>query len=144
MRKASDILLIIAIAFGAFSSVMMIFLTGASFYITSPAYTDLIIEGLKNGTITTTFVGTVEEQAHEIQRQFVTIAVVVLLFTLLLIARIVLGVFAKKRKSNKFYIATLVPSALSLDVLFILGSIFGLVANKQEKDEDVEEIRMNY
>ena len=76
MRKASEILLLISgilsiiAAFGYLVSMIVFFVLG------SPSFTNIVIQGLEDGTIQTTIQGTPAEVAAFMQLTFMTLAIV--------------------------------------------------------------------
>ncbi|MCR4879559.1 MAG: hypothetical protein K5906_01195 [Bacilli bacterium] len=142
MRKASHILYMV----GYVMSVLLLFIfiggTVVFFIISSSGYTQTIIEQLQSGKITTDFVGSVEEQAAMIQKTFFGMAWSFLVISLISIAKTVFAVLANTKKLTSFYITSLVLSIVGGDTLFIIASIFGIVANKQENES--EEINVSY
>ncbi len=142
MRKASHILYMIGYVISVLGVISLIACTIIFFVISGPDYTDTIIQQLKEGKITTDFVGTVEQQAAMIQSTFKTGAIFFLIGTILEVIKTVFGVLANIKKRTAFYITSLVFGALCGDPLFILAPIFGIVANKQ--DSQTEQIEANY
>ena len=135
LKKASNVLYIIGQSFTILWIVTFIVFTVVSFIIAGPGYTDSIIEQLKEGKIHTSFVGTVEEQAAQIQRMFIPFAIVLLVYTLITITKFVFTLLAKRSNVKIFYITSIVLSALEADVFLILASSFGLAANKEVEEE---------
>ena len=138
MRKASNILYMIGIIMALLGLTLYVVMTFSSYRISSSSYTDTLISQLESGAVTTDFPGTYAEQAAQLQHIFLIIAIVLTIFTVINAAKFVLAITAKRSMDNRFIITSLILGALSLDTLIILASIFGLVANKQERD--VEEI----
>lgn len=128
MKKASEILLLIGFILGIISAVGTLVTSIVFFVLGSPAFTDILIEGLKDGSTKTDFPGTPEEQAALIQGIFSTVGACCIFGMLVEVAAVIVAFFARQRQKQGLYIATIVLGALCGGVCLVVGSIFGLVA----------------
>lgn len=132
MRKASEILLLISgilsiiAAFGYLVSMIVFFVLG------SPSFTNIVIQGLEDGTIQTTIQGTPAEVAAFMQLTFMTLAIVFIFLLLFAVGSAIVAFLGKKKGGTALYILNIVFGLLSGTILNIVGGIIGLVA-KDEK-----------
>lgn len=136
MKKASDILLLIGFILGVIGAIFGLIAVISLF--TMAGNRDAIIEGLKNGTIHTSFVGTVEQQADAIVRMLNGVAIALLVAEILEIIGLVIIMITRKKGTTIWYIVTLVLSVLVFSILPLIGSILGLVANSESNGGDEE------
>lgn len=137
MKKASDILLIIGFVLGILGVIIGIVLTITLFAFAGNR--DAIIEGLQNGTIHTSFVGTVEQQADAIIRIARGAAIGGLVGVILSIVFCVVSLLAERKGTAGLYIAALIFSVLATNIVSIVGAILGLVSGGQDDSEPQEE-----
>ena len=131
MRTASRILILI----GAIFSIIMAttFVIVGLVFLGIAADKASVLEGIKNGLITTSTPGTPEEQAAALQLTFQIIASVFLVIAFISICNTVISFVARKIQSNALYITCLILGLISFVEINSFGSIFGLIANKKEK-----------
>ena len=131
MRTASRILILI----GAIFSIIMAttFVIVGLVFLGIAADKASVLEGIKNGLITTSTPGTPEEQAAALQLTFQIIASVFLVIAFINICNTVISFVARKIQSNALYITCLILGLISFVEINSFGSIFGLIANKKEK-----------
>lgn len=141
MRKASNILFIIALVLTAVSLTFLVASCVWSFMISAPGYKEEIIKGLQSGAITPLDPAlSYEENASNIQSIFLVIALISLFLFIASASKGVVLSIAKKRHLTYMYIISMALGLVTGDVLSIMAPIFGLVANRQEE----EEITINY
>ncbi|MBQ9448350.1 MAG: hypothetical protein IJU60_00560 [Acholeplasmatales bacterium] len=136
MRTASRTLLLV----GAILSIVCILtflIIGGVFSFVGSLSVEEIVKGINDGSINSSFEGTVQEQAEAIKLTFTVIGVVFLVLGVCCIPNAVLGFMGMKKRVNAFYVCNIVFGALSGTVVTILGGIFGLVANAQEANQQV-------
>ena len=131
MQKAAKILLLIGFIFSIFSVVTVAILTIVLFAMSGQK--DVIIQGLQDGSITTSFVGTVEQQADAICRSLSLAGTVLAIFLVIEIAYSVVTFVTMKKGTTGWYVASLVLSILGGGILILIGSILGLVSNTENK-----------
>lgn len=131
MKKASDILLLIGFIFGIVGAVFTLVLVIVLFAMGNSQ--EVIIQGLKEGTIHTSYVGTVEEQAAVVCALFRGLAIGALIGFFIEVALCVVAAITRKKQTSGFYIGTLVLSVLCGSILIIVGAILGLVDNSTNK-----------
>ncbi|MBE6136656.1 MAG: hypothetical protein E7181_05295 [Erysipelotrichaceae bacterium] len=136
MRKASDILLLIGSILGVIGAIFGLIAVISLFV--AAGNRDAIIEGLKNGTIHTSFVGNVEQQADAIIRMLNGAAIALLVAEILDVIGLVIIMIARKKGTTMWYIVTLVLSVLVFSILPLIGSILGLVANSESNGGNEE------
>ena len=81
MRKASDIVLLVGGILEILATLTFMALALVFMILASPASAEIIKEGLQNGTITTSFAGSVDEQVAVIQLAFKAMGVVFVVLT---------------------------------------------------------------
>ena len=131
MRTASRILILI----GAIFSIIMAttFVIVGLVFLGIAADKASLIEGINNGSIKTSTPGTPEEQAAALQLTFQIIAYVFLVIAFINICNTVISFVARKVQSNALYITCLILGFISFVEINSFGSIFGLIANTNEK-----------
>lgn len=131
MRTASRILILI----GAIFSIIMAttFVIVGLVFLGIAADKASLIEGINNGSIKTSTPGTPEEQAAVLQLTFQIIAYVFLVIAFINICNTVISFVSRKVQSNALYITCLILGFLSFVEINSIGSIFGLIANTNEK-----------
>lgn len=135
MKKASDIVLLVGSILG-FVAAGGLFIAAVVFIILStPAFTDFIREGIQNGSITTDASDT-EIAIGIVVATFITCAVIFIIVGVLSIVSSIIALKARKESRKGLYIACLVLGILSNEVVLV-GSIFGLISNKEEPQNDV-------
>ena len=137
MKKASDILLIIGFVLGIIGVIVGIVLTITLFSVAGNR--DAIIQGLENGTIHTSFVGTVEQQADAIIRLIRGVAIGGVVGVILSIIFCVISLLAERKGTVGLYIAALILSVLATNIVSIVGAILGLVSGGQDDSEPQEQ-----
>lgn len=131
MKKASDILLLIAgivsIMAAIFYLVLMIV-----FFVLGSVDTSTIAQYIREGKINSSINGTAEEQAEVIKVLFVVLAIVFLILTVFTVVNAVISFVGKARGTKGLYIANIVFGILSSVVLNLVGGILGVVAVSQD------------
>ena len=135
MKKASNIVLLVGSILG-FVAAGGLFIAAVVFIILStPAFTDFIREGIQNGSITTD-ASDIEIAIGIVVATFITCAVFFIIVGVLSIVSSIIALKARKEGRKGLYIACLVLGILSNEVVLV-GSIFGLISNKKEPQNDV-------
>ena len=128
MFKASQVLLLV----GAIISfvVLPLFLIVGIIYLacSSPDLTKGIIEGINNGSITTNYNGTPEEQAAFIQLVFSIIGSIFLVLAFLNLANAIVSLAARNKQTKVSYIISIIFGFVSGIELNLVGGILGLVS----------------
>ena len=130
MRKASDIVLLVGGILEILATLTFMALALVFMILASPASAEIIKEGLQNGTITTSFAGSVDEQVAVIQLAFKAMGVVFVVLTVFSLIGCVVSFLAKAKKTNPLYVLAIIFGAVSIEVPLV-GGIFGLIANKR-------------
>lgn len=126
MRSASRILIIIG-AVLAFLSLLGLLITGIVFLVlANPEARQTILDGLSNGSITSSFTGSTEEQAQQIQELFKILGIVFIALSAVYLVSPIVSLIASGKNSKGLYILGLVLSVLAFDLFLILGNAFGL------------------
>ena len=131
MRKIGNILILVGSVLAFVSMAGLIIGSIVMFVFASPAMHTFIVEGLQNGTITSSFNGDPESVAKQIQALLLMIAIILLVITLPTIAVAVVGLAARSRETQGLYITVLVLAVLSGTLINIIGSVLGLVDPKR-------------
>jgi len=126
MRKPVDILNIIGIIFEAL--IFVLFFVGGYVFLSllGPDSKKDIMELLQTGRLTTTFEGTIEEQAVQIQGLFMAFGIVFIVISALAIASMFIAFFANRVKSKKLYIVQIVLNVIVFNVLLLMAGILGI------------------
>ena len=130
MRKASDIVLLVGGIVEILATITFLALAIVFMVLASPASAEIIKEGLQDGTITTSFVGSVDEQVAMIQLVFNAVGVVFVVLTVFSLIGCVVSFLAKAKKTNPLYVLAIIFGAVTIEVPLV-GGIFGLIANKR-------------
>lgn len=140
MRKASEILFIIALLFTALSLTFLIASTVWSFMISAPGYKEELMKQIEEGLIPVDYPGSVSDKADYIQSTFLIIALISLFLFVASMAKIVFCSIAKKKRLTYAYIITIVLGVCTIEPASIVACILGLIANKQ----NIEDITVSY
>ena len=133
MKKVSSILFLVGGIYSVVCAVIFLMLGGGFIVLSGPAFTAYIVEGIKNGTINTTFEGiTPEEIAAIVQALFVGYGIGMIFFTVLSTVNAVVSFMARKSANKGMMIANIILGAVSCMVVNLVGGIFGLIALKKE------------
>ena len=132
MKKASEVLLLIG-AILSFVSLLGL-LVGAIilFVFASPALTDLIIEGINNGSVHSSQTGTPEEVAAFVQ---MTLSITAVVLLVCMIPVVVAGIFAlrasKKQDMTSYIVALVLALVFGGNIITVIGAILGIVELNQ-------------
>ena len=135
MKKASNILFLVG---GILSFVWMAFeiIGGIIFAIfAGPDAKQVIIDGLNDGTITSSFEGTPEEVATLIQGMFIMFAVMMFIFAVFALVNGILALKAKKDPAKTNCIINIVFGFLSGVLVNTVGGILGLFCLPKPEDK---------
>ena len=131
MKKSSNILLTIGTVLSFVSGAVLLVL-GVLFVVLGSSR-EAIIQGLENGTITTTMEGmTNAEIAANIQVLCLTMGITFLVVMLLNVANGVIAIISKKKGTKGLYILNTIFGAISSMAVTIVGGILGLVNNHKQ------------
>lgn len=131
MKKSSNILLTIGTVLSFISGAVLLVL-GVLFVVLGSSR-EAIIQGLENGTITTTMEGmTNAEIAANIQVLCLTMGITFLVVMLLNVANGVIAIISKKKGTKGLYILNTIFGAISSMAVTIVGGILGLVNNHKQ------------
>ena len=127
MKKASNIILLIG-AILSFASIIGL-LIGAIilFVLGSPVCTQFIIDGINNGSINSSYGGSVEEVATFVQLTLIITAVVLLIVAVPTVASGILALRARRLEKEGLYIASIVLGVVCGNVIIIVGAILGML-----------------
>ena len=132
MKKASRILLLVGAIVSIFYVVVFGILSIVFGILGSDTAKQVVIDGLKDGSITTSIQGTPEEVAAALQAVFSALSIVFVLFMIASIACAVISFIARAKQNRPMYIVAIVFAVISGTVFGIPGGIFGIVALAQE------------
>ena len=136
MKKASNILLIVG-AITSIVAVISVLITSIVFLsLTTDVARDGIREMYENGQITSSqHFATSEEAVNFFVGMFGGIGIFLLLYSIVIIANVVVSFVAKAKSSKPVYIVSLVISIFASNVFSIVGSILGLVSASIKQEE---------
>ena len=131
MKKAATILLLVGGIF-AFVAALGLIIGGTVLAVfSSPNFTDLIVEALKEGTIHSSVPGTPEEVAAIVQATFLTVGIVLLVLSLLYIVSGVLAIIGRKAEKQGLTITNLVLAVLTCNLITLVGTILAVVDDEK-------------
>ena len=131
MRKIGNILILVGSIIAIVSILGLVIASIVMFVLSSPAMHTFIVEGLENGTISSSFNGDAESVAKQIQALMLMIGIILLVITLPTIAVAIVGFSARSKETQGLYIAVLVFAVLSGTLINIIGSVLGLIDPKK-------------
>lgn len=132
MRTASKILLLVG-GIVSFVTAFTLFIVSIVFLVCSaPEAKESIVEGINNGTITSSFPGNPVEQAEKIQALFAILGIVFIIWVFLCIANGILALIGRSKQNKPMLIINIVFGILSCVTINFVGGIFGLIANSRE------------
>jgi len=137
MKEASRILILIGFVFAVLGVVFTLGFAIFSIVVASPSSTSIIIDGLKNGTIHTSFVGTVEQQAAAIQKIFVGLSTFMFISFAIEVGSSIFAFMANHRDSMAVTICALIFAILTGNIILIIGVIMLLVNQSQNNVETI-------
>lgn len=134
-KKAGSILLLISGILAILGGAGLL-IAGVVFFTMkdNPEIRNALIQGLDNGTITSTLPGTHAQQAEQIQTvMFPSMAISFIIAAILLVVSAVIYFVARKSMARTPVIVALVFSILSGGILPIIGSVLGLIGTDGSK-----------
>ena len=135
MKKASDIVLLVGAIMGFVTAGALFIASIVMIFLSTPLFTDFVRESIENGTATTDF-PSADSAVVFMTALFISLAVTFILAGVLSIIASAQALKARKEGRKGLYIACLVLGILSNEVVLV-GSIFGLISNKEEPQNDV-------
>ena len=135
MRSASKIILIV----GSIISIvvaLIFFILGGVFAAAGAVPTEEIVAQIQQGTITTTLPGTVQEQAEAFKVMSTGLGVFFIVVAVFNVLNTIFGFVANAKKTTGLHVCNIVFGVLSLTEVNLVGGIFGLIANGQEKSNE--------
>lgn len=135
MKNAAKILMLIGAIISIFAAVTFLIL-GLVFVlmgIDSEAKNS-IIQGLSDGTITTTFEGTYEEQATAIQLVYAVLGFAFVIWTVVLLIGSVITFVARSKYNKPLLIITIILGVVGMVYINSVGAVFGLIDNSRNSD----------
>ena len=138
MKKASSILYLV----GAIVSIILIVTFGAlaGLYIVFalPEFKNVIIEGIQNGSITSSIKGTPEEVATAIQHMFVIMGTIFSIVSALNIVNAVICFLSRKVSNHTNSVLNIIFGFLSFTEVNAIGGILGLINERIEDSREEE------
>lgn len=132
MKKAGNVLIIIGIILTSLSMIALV-VAGIIFMVVSnPENKEEIMKSIADGTINTTYEGTLSEQADMVLILFKTLGIVFVIASVYLLIDIIVSGVAVKRKTKGLYIAVIILNVLFFNLILFLGGIFGLVDDDKQ------------
>ena len=134
MKKASKIFFLVGGILSFIVAILFLTLGILFFTFSSDTFKDILLEGLRNGTIQTTLSGSEEEIVIAIQIIFRTLGVTFLVLTALPIVNAIFAFIARKRENKALYILNIVFGFMSDVIVNAIGGIFGLISLKKPQN----------
>lgn len=99
-----------------------------------PQVKQMLVDGLVNGTITSTLPGSVEEQAQAIQLILLIVGIILLLTVVILVTNSVLSFIGRKNDSKAVSIINIVVGVLSGTELNAAAGVLSLISKSNEPE----------
>lgn len=131
MKKATSILLLVGGIVSICLCVLFLSLMALFFVLGSPGMTDIIRQGLQDGTIKTSFQGDPETILALVQFTFVICGVVFAVLAAFSIPSSILCFLARNRQSTGYYVACIILGVISGATVGAVGGIFGLITENR-------------
>ena len=139
MKRAANILFLIGGIYSIVNGVTMLIL-GITFIIfSSPAFYDMLYTAVSDGTIQSSFTGSVEMVVRQIQLMYMSMGIVFAFLGAFALPNAALSFAARKSKSKGLLIANIVFSFLSGVEVNAVGAILALVDNNRSASRSIEE-----
>ncbi|MBR6071859.1 MAG: hypothetical protein IKP77_03380 [Acholeplasmatales bacterium] len=132
MKKAGNVLIIIGIILTSLSTIGLVIAGIVFMVLSNPENKQEIMKGIADGTINTSFEGSLSEQADMVLILLKTLGIVFVIASVYLLIDIIVSSLAVKRKTKGLYIAVIVLNVLFFNLLLFLGGIFGLVDDDKQ------------
>ena len=113
--------------------VILLMVTIMFIIFSTPAFKDVLVESIKDGTSQTSFGGTPEHQADATQIMFIIMAVSFGLAGGVELASAIISFKAISNPSENAFVLAIVFGSLSGTAFPIVGGIFGLIVDAKEK-----------
>ncbi len=133
MKKASDICLIIGGVLAILNAIGFLVASIIMFVFASPAFKQMVIEGLQNGSINSSIPGTPEEVATALQVVFLGLGCGFLPFFLFAVLSAVFSFIAPKKGTNVFYVLNIVFGVIGASIVNTVGGVIGLLVPEGER-----------
>ncbi|MCR5078556.1 MAG: hypothetical protein K6B65_01350 [Bacilli bacterium] len=133
MKRASQILLLIGEIVEIVGAAVLLLLGIGFLVFALPSMTDVLIEGLENGSIQTSFVGTNEEAARMIQATFSGVSVLMFVLAAFSAVGAIITIFARRNPTLSLLVATIILGIISGTEVAAVGAIFGIVSTTKEE-----------
>jgi len=131
MKKTGNILIIIGMIFTIISFAGLLIAGIVLTVYSSPDNKAEIMKGLLDGSITSSYDGTVSEQADAILTLFKVLGIVFFILSAGYCIAIFVDSLSLKRSSTGSYIAVIIVNVIFFNILGLIGGILGLVDDKQ-------------
>lgn len=130
MKKAGQVLLLISGIFTIISTIGVIVGGIVCLFFAGPEARQWIIDGIKDGTITTTIPGTPEEVAAILQSTLLIVGISLLVSIVVTVGCAVVAFLATKYDSKGLYIANIVLGIVGGSIFSLIGGILCLASNE--------------
>lgn len=137
LRKISRVLYLVGAILSLVYS-LTYFVGGIVFIVLGclPQMKDALIEALQNGQMTTTFTGSLTEQAAAIQLVYIIVGVIFVLSVAILIVNAVLGFIGRAKDAKAISIMNIVVGVLAGVNFNVAGGILSLISKSLEKKNE--------
>ena len=141
MKKATRILLLVSGIMSIVDAVILLITSIVFMVLSSPSLRQYYVDGLRDGSVHSSFTGSPEEVAKAIQAVFLVVGIILLFVTIFAIANAVVSFLARNKESKGLYIMAIVFGVLSGVAVSVVGGIFGLcvLGNNNNPAQLVEE-----
>ena len=137
MKKAANILFLIGGVY-ALVGLLSLVVTGVLLIVFSTSgLTDVIKQAIIDGSIQTSYQGTIEEVTKLVQITLLTSGIIVLCFVPLCIVSSILSFKARNSRSHGLFIANIVFGVLSGNDVSVVGAIFALIKGDTIEQENL-------
>ena len=132
MKKAAKILFIISSVLSYIYAVLFLATVVVLIVFGTPACTQILVDGLKNGTIHSSIQGTPEQVAGIIQGIFMITGCCSIPFVIFAFISGIVSTLGAKKDTSTIYILNIVFGVLSGVILNTVAGVLGLLAPKNE------------
>ena len=138
MKRVANILLLVGGIIGIVLAVTYFVTAIVYFILSSPVFAETLIEGLRNGTITTDFKGgDLAEAVVYVQAAFATVAIVFISLVPFTVASAIICFVGRKKQSMPLYIANIVFGVLGSTIVNTVAGVLGVIATAKERRDSL-------
>lgn len=138
MKRASEVLILIGTILSFVTCGIMAIVGIVCLIVGSDAVKEALIEGIENGSITTTISDNAETAAAILQITFRTLGIVYIVWAVLLLTNGIVASNTRHNPSKNGYILNIVFGFLSCLSVNAVGGIFGVIVENRKENTVIE------